>query len=35
MVKRDDEDGAEIDSPLMTYFGDWKAHSVGTDRVRA
>ena len=35
MVKRHDDDGKEIDSELMAYFGDCKAHSVGTDRVRA
>jgi hypothetical protein len=36
MVKRhDDEENKEIDSELMAYFGDLKAHSVGTDRVKA
>jgi integrase len=35
IVKRHDPDGKEIDSELMAYFGDWKAHSVGTDRVKA
>jgi integrase len=35
MVKRYDEEGKETDSELMAYFGDLKAHSVGTDRVRA
>jgi integrase len=34
-VKRYDDDGKEIDSELMAYFGDYKAHSVGTDRVKA
>ena len=34
MVKRHDEEGKEIDSELMAYFGDCKAHNVGTDRVR-
>jgi integrase len=34
MVKRHDDDGEEIDSELMAYFGDYKAHSVGTDRVK-
>ena len=34
MVKRNDDDGKEIDSELMTYFGDCKAHSVGTDGVK-
>ena len=33
MVKRYDEDDKEKDSGLMAYFGDWKAHSVGTDAV--
>jgi integrase len=35
MVKRQDDDDNEIDSELMAYFGDSKAHSVGTDRVKA
>src|SRR5215813_8544416 len=35
MVKRHDDEGKEIDSELMAYFGDYKAHSVGTDRVKA
>ena len=35
MVKRLDEDDEEIDSELMDYFGDCRAHSVGTDRVKA
>jgi integrase len=35
MVKRYDDEGKEIDSELMAYFGDYKAHSVGTDRVKA
>jgi integrase len=35
MVKRHDDDGKEIDSELMAYFGDYKAHNVGTDRVKA
>ena len=35
MVKRLDENGKEVNSGLMAYFGDYKAHSVGTDRVRA
>jgi integrase len=34
-VKRYDDDGKEIDSELMAYFGDCKAHSVGTDSVKA
>jgi hypothetical protein len=29
MVKRHDDDGKEIDSELIAYFGDYKAHSVG------
>jgi hypothetical protein len=32
MVKRYDDD-KEMDSELMAYFGDCKAHSVGTDAV--
>jgi integrase len=35
MVKRYDEEGKEVDSELMAYFGNLKAHSVGTDRVKA
>ena len=35
MIKRIDADGVETDSTLMAYFGDCKAHSVGTDRVKA
>src|SRR5262245_34172713 len=35
MVKRLDENGKEVNSGLMAYFGDYKAHSVGTDSVRA
>ena len=35
MVKRYDEEDKETDSGMMAYFGDLKAHSVGTDRVRA
>jgi len=35
MVKRLDEDGKDKDSALLAYFGDYKAHSVGTDRVKA
>jgi integrase len=35
MVKRHDDDGKEMDSELMAFFGDCKAHSVGTDRVKA
>jgi hypothetical protein len=35
MVKRHDDDGKEIDSELMAYFGDYTAHSVGTDKVKA
>jgi integrase len=34
MVKRTDDGGKETDSDLMTYFGDCKAHSVGTDAVK-
>jgi integrase len=34
MVKRHDDDGKEIDSELMTYFGHCKAHGVGTDAVK-
>ena len=34
MVKRYDEDGKEIDSELIAYFGDSKAHNVGTDAVK-
>jgi integrase len=33
MVKRHD-DGKEIDSELMAYFGDCKAHTMGTDAVK-
>jgi hypothetical protein len=35
MVKRYDDDSKEIDSELITFFGDLKAHNVGTDRIRA
>ena len=35
MIRRIDADGVETDSGLMAYFGDCKAHSVGTDRVKA
>jgi integrase len=35
MVKRHDENDKEIDSELMAFFGDLKAHSVGTDRMKA
>jgi integrase len=35
MVKRDDDEGKEIDSELMAYFGDYKAHSLGTDCVKS
>jgi hypothetical protein len=35
MVKRVDQDGKEIDAELIAHFGDCKAHSVGTDRVKA
>jgi hypothetical protein len=34
MVRRVDEDGKEKDSALMAYFGDCKAHGVGTDAVK-
>ena len=34
MVKRYDDDGKERDSELIAYFGDCKAHGVGTDRVK-
>jgi integrase len=34
MVKRHDDDGMEIDSELMIYFGDCKTHGVGTDAVK-
>jgi integrase len=34
-VRRYDDDGKEIDSPLLAYFGDCKAHSVCTDSVKA
>jgi hypothetical protein len=34
MVKWYDEDGKEKDSELMAYFGDCKAHNVGTDAVK-
>jgi len=34
MVRRHDDDGKEIDSDLMAYLGDSKAHSVGTDAVK-
>jgi len=33
MVKRHD-DGKEMDSELMAYFGDCKAHSMATDTVK-
>src|SRR5262249_16014063 len=35
MVKRHDDAGKEIDSELMAYFGDYRAHSVGTARAKA
>jgi len=35
MVKRHDDDGKEIDSELMAYFGDYKEHSLGTDCVKS
>jgi integrase len=35
MVRRRDDEDKEVDSELMAYFGDCKAHSVGTDRVKA
>ena len=35
MVKRADEEGVEKDSPLMAYFGDCKAHLLGTNLVKA
>jgi hypothetical protein len=34
MVKRFDDNGQEKDSELMAYFGDCKAHSVGSDAVK-
>jgi integrase len=34
MVKRHDDDGKELDSELMAFFGDSKAHSVATDNVK-
>jgi hypothetical protein len=34
MVKRHDDEGKEVDSELMTYFGDCKAHGLGTDAVK-
>jgi integrase len=35
MVKRLGDNGKETDSELMAFFGDLRAHSVGTDRVKA
>jgi integrase len=34
MVKRYDDDSNEIDSELMAFFGDCRAHSLGTDAVK-
>jgi len=33
MVTRHDDEGKEKDSPVMAYFGDCKAHDVGTDLI--
>lgn len=35
MITRIDRDGTEKDSPLMEYFGDCRAHSLGTDRIKS
>ena len=34
MITRQDDEGNEIDSPLMAFFGNSKAHTVGTDAVK-
>jgi integrase len=34
MVTRHDDEGKEKDSTLMAYFGDFKAHEVGTDLIK-
>jgi len=34
LIKRFNEDGKEIDSEFMAFFGDFKAHSVTTDLVK-
>ena len=34
MVTRRDDEGKEKDAPLMAYFGDFKAHEVGTDLIK-
>jgi integrase len=34
MVKRHDDDGKEMASELMAYFGDCRAHNVATDNVK-
>jgi integrase len=34
MVTRHDDEGKEKDSILMEYFGDFKAHEVGTDLIK-
>jgi len=33
-VARPDNEGKATDSPLMAYFGDFRAHEVGTDLIR-
>jgi hypothetical protein len=33
MLKRYD-DGKEVDSPLMKFFGDYRAHNIGADMVK-
>jgi len=34
MVTRHDDEGKAKDSTLMAYFGDFKAHEVGTDLIK-
>lgn len=34
MIKRRDDEGRELDSELMAFFGDLKAHNVATDSIK-
>ena len=34
MVRPQDDEGTEVDSPLMAFLGDYRAHQVGTDAVK-
>lgn len=34
LLKRHDNDGKEIDSEFMRFFGDFRAHNVTTDQVK-